>query len=183
LQSSSRDIERFTNLEQVQRSRLDLSSRAGSGFNEDVDVSTTRGAILAIPTGLAYLLLAPFPWEMTNFRQLLTLPDMIIWWLCIPFILAGFAYAFKNKLKETLGIIIFVSMLSIAYAIFQGNVGTAYRQRTQIQVFLFMFAAVGITLRLEKRENRELVRKELRKQAERTREERERGLGAEILER
>jgi hypothetical protein len=184
LQSSSRDIERFTNLEQVQRSRLDLSSRAGSGFNEEIDVSTTRGAIQAIPSGLAYLLLAPFPWEMTNIRQALTLPDMILWWLCVPFILSGFMYAFRNKLRETLGIIIFVSMLSIAYAIFQGNVGTAYRQRTQIQVFLFMFAAVGITLRLEKRENRQMLRRSRRIEAAKIREQneqRERGLGSEAF--
>ncbi len=45
-------------------------------------------------------------------------------------------------------------MLTLAYSVFQGNVGMAYRQRTQIQVFLFMFVAVGITIIIEKRENK-----------------------------
>jgi hypothetical protein len=48
-------------------------------------------------------------------------------------------------------------MLTLAYSIFQGNVGTAYRQRTQIQVFFFMFIAVGWVLWKEKREDRKLL--------------------------
>jgi hypothetical protein len=46
-------------------------------------------------------------------------------------------------------------MLSIAYSVFQGNVGTAYRQRAQLLVFYFIFVAVGFVLVIEKRENRE----------------------------
>jgi hypothetical protein len=37
-------------------------------------------------------------------------------------------------------------------------VGTAYRQRTQIQVFFFMFIAVGWTVYQENRENQRLIR-------------------------
>jgi len=36
-------------------------------------------------------------------------------------------------------------------------VGTAYRQRTQIQVFLFMFIAVGWTLFQERREDKKIL--------------------------
>jgi len=35
-----------------------------------------------------------------------------------------------------------------------GNVGTAYRQRTQIQVFLFIFLGVGVTIYKERKEDR-----------------------------
>ena len=45
-------------------------------------------------------------------------------------------------------------MLSLAYSIFQGNVGNAYRQRSQLLVFYFIFVAVGYVLMLEKREER-----------------------------
>jgi hypothetical protein len=48
-------------------------------------------------------------------------------------------------------------MLTLGYAVLQGNVGTAYRQRSQIQVFLFIFIAVGITVLLEKRENMKIL--------------------------
>lgn len=174
LDSTSQDIEKFTDLEQVQRSRLDLAKRAESGFNEDVDVSTTAGAIQAVPVGFMYLMFAPFPWQMTNVRQFLALPDMIIWWMCIPFIVTGILYSIRHKFRETLGILIFTLMLTLAYSIFQGNVGTAYRQRTQIQVFLFMFAAVGITLRVEKRENAEYLKKLRQRELEKNFRERER---------
>jgi hypothetical protein len=48
-------------------------------------------------------------------------------------------------------------MLSLAYSIFQGNVGTAYRQRAQLLVFYFIFTAVGYVLIFEKREAKRLI--------------------------
>ncbi|HEX8722377.1 MAG TPA: hypothetical protein VF736_17310, partial [Pyrinomonadaceae bacterium] len=44
------------------------------------------------------------------------------------------------------------TMLTLAYSIFQGNVGTAYRQRSQLLVFYFIFVAVGGVLLKERRE-------------------------------
>ena len=55
-------------------------------------------------------------------------------------------------------VLIFTLMLTVGYAIFQGNVGTAYRQRTQIQVFHFMFIGAGFVLFMEKRENERLLK-------------------------
>jgi hypothetical protein len=45
-------------------------------------------------------------------------------------------------------------MLTLAYSVFQGNVGTAYRQRAQLLVFYFIFVAVGSVLVKEKRDER-----------------------------
>ncbi|HQU85739.1 MAG TPA: hypothetical protein PKY59_21565 [Pyrinomonadaceae bacterium] len=155
-------IERYANLEMVQRSRQDLASSAESGFAEDVDVSTTEGAITTIPIGFLYLMLAPFPWQVTNVRQAITLPEILVWWAIIPLIISGSWYAVRHRLREAIPIIIFTVMLTLVYSVFQGNVGTAYRQRTQIQVFLFMFAGVGWALLQEKKENKQLVRQAAR---------------------
>jgi hypothetical protein len=51
-------------------------------------------------------------------------------------------------------ILIFTTLLSLAYAVFQGNVGTAYRQRSQLLVFYFIFVAVGYVVVVEKLEER-----------------------------
>ena len=51
-------------------------------------------------------------------------------------------------------ILIFTTMLTLAYSIYQGNVGTAYRQRAQLLVFYFIFVAVGYVLLREKREEK-----------------------------
>jgi Dolichyl-phosphate-mannose-protein mannosyltransferase len=152
-----KNVENYGNLNQLSNSRTDLSVSGDSGFGRDIDVSTAEGAIGALPIGLTYLMLSPFPWEITSVRAALTLPDMIIWWCSLPLMFIGIYYATKSKLRENIAIIVFVLTLTLLYSIFQGNVGTAYRQRTQIQVFLFMFIAVGFEVVREKRENKRLT--------------------------
>jgi 4-amino-4-deoxy-L-arabinose transferase-like glycosyltransferase len=160
--NASTDLETYGDLQMVQRSREDLANSASSGFASDIDVSTTQGAISAVPVGLAYLMLAPFPWEAASLRQSITLPEVLVWWGLIPFLIAGVWWTLRNRLRPAIPILIFTLMLTLAYSIFQGNVGTAYRQRTQIQVFLFIFIAVGIQLFRERREDREIRNQERR---------------------
>ena len=104
-------------------------------------------------------MLAPFPWQMASFRQLITLPEVLAWWAMIPLMISGIWYAVKYKLRSAFPILIFSLLLTLAYSIFQGNVGTAYRQRTQIQVFLFIFIGVGWTIYKERREDKKLARR------------------------
>lgn len=144
----------FSDLSVVQRSRLDLATSANTGFGEDIDVSTASGALQAVPTGILYLLFAPFPWQLQSLRQSITLPEMLVWWVSFPFLVTGFWFTFRHRLRQSFVIFIFTTMLTLAYSIFQGNVGTAYRQRAQILVFYFIFVAVGIVLLMEKWEER-----------------------------
>jgi dolichyl-phosphate-mannose-protein mannosyltransferase len=147
-------FETYGNLEQLNRSRQNLSSSANSGFGQDVDVSTTSGALTTIPTGLVYLLFAPFPWQLGSLRQSLTLPEMLAWWAAFPLLILGIWFSLKYRLRQMSPILIFSSMLTLAYSVFQGNVGTAYRQRAQLLVFYFIFVAVGSVLVKEKRDER-----------------------------
>jgi hypothetical protein len=152
--SASLQFERYGNLQTLQRSRLDLARSAESGFGRDVDVSSTSGAISTIPMGVLYLLFAPFPWQITSLRQSITLPEMLIWWASFPLLVLGVWFAIKYRLRMISPILIFTVMLTLAYSVFQGNVGTAYRQRAQLLVFYFIFVAVGFVLMKEKREER-----------------------------
>jgi hypothetical protein len=157
LQRIDYEYNEYGSLERVNNARKDLASRGESGFGQDMDVSTVEGATVALPVGFLYLMLAPFPWQVTNVRQLITLPDVFIWWALLPFMVKGLWFTIKTRLRTTIAIIIFTILLTLIYSLFQGNVGTAYRQRTQIQLFLFIFVAVGITLYQEKQENRKLI--------------------------
>ena len=148
----------YGNLERVQVSRQDLATSAQSGFGRDVDVSTTSGALSAIPVGLVYLLFAPFPWQLGSLRQSLTIPEMVIWWTSFPLLVMGVWFSLKHRLRQMSSIFIFTSMLTLAYSVFQGNVGTAYRQRAQLLVFYFIFVAVGVVLLKEKREEKRRAR-------------------------
>lgn len=152
LRTASQQLETFGNLEAVQRSRRDMANRAESGFASELDVSTTSGAIGAVPVGMTYLLLAPFPWQVTNLRQSITLPEMLMWWAAIPLLVVGLWFTLKHRLRQASPILLFTFMLTLAYSIFQGNVGTAYRQRAQLLIFYFIFVAVGFVLLKERRE-------------------------------
>ena len=154
LRSAEQQFDKYANLDAVQRSRSDLARNADSGFGKDVDVRSTEGALTIIPVGLVYLLFAPFPWQLASLRQSIALPEMIVWWLSFPLLILGYWYAIKHRLREISPILLFTSMLTLAYSLFQGNVGTAYRQRSQLLVFYFIFVAVGAVLLVERREDR-----------------------------
>jgi 4-amino-4-deoxy-L-arabinose transferase-like glycosyltransferase len=153
MNSATEQFETYGNLEAVQRSRADQAESAKSGFKEDVDVSTTSGALTVIPLGFLYLLFAPFPWQLASLRQSITLPEMVVWWASFPLLCAGLWFTLKHRMRQALPILIFTMMLTLAYSVFQGNVGTAYRQRSQLLVFYFIFVSVGYELLRERRED------------------------------
>ncbi|HEY8185422.1 MAG TPA: hypothetical protein VIF64_05110 [Pyrinomonadaceae bacterium] len=162
--SATTQFELYGDLTVLQRSRNSLAREAESGFGRDVDVSTTSGAISTIPLGVVYLLFAPFPWQITSLRQSITLPEMLIWWASFPLLVLGLWFTIKYRLRIISPILIFTVMLTLAYSVFQGNVGTAYRQRAQLLVFYFIFVAVGFVLVKEKREEKK--RRELAERQE-----------------
>jgi len=153
LRYAETQFDRYANLQTIQVVRVDLAG-AGSGYGKDVDVGTAEGALSVIPMGMVYLLFAPFPWQLVSLRQSITLPEMVIWWLSFPLMILGIWYSVRFRLRQISPILIFTTMLSIAYSVFQGNVGTAYRQRAQLLVFYFIFVAVGFVFLQEKREQR-----------------------------
>ncbi|HEX7955449.1 MAG TPA: glycosyltransferase family 39 protein [Pyrinomonadaceae bacterium] len=165
LRTAGAQLDVFGDLDAVQRSRADLVRSANTGFGEDVDVSTASGAIGAVPLGMAYLLFAPFPWQLASLRQSITLPEMTLWWAAFPLLVVGIWFTLSYRLRQALPILLFTAMLTLAYSIFQGNVGTAYRQRSQILVFYFIFVAVGAVLLKERQEDRKRIAEESKRQA------------------
>jgi hypothetical protein len=151
---ASMQIDTYGSFRMLQVMRSDAAQSAASGFGQDIDVSTPEGALSAIPVGLAYLLLAPFPWQFGSVRQMITLPEMMIWWSCFPMLILGLWFTIRHRLREVAPIVVFTTLLTISYSIVQGNVGTAYRQRAQLLIFYFLFVAVGFALFKEKREEK-----------------------------
>jgi hypothetical protein len=165
LSTASSQLDAYADLDAIQRSRSDLARSAKSGFGQDVDVSTASGALSVVPIGVVYLLFAPFPWQLGSLRQSITLPEMVAWWSAFPLLVMGVYFTVKYRLRQALPILLFTTMLTLAYSVFQGNVGTAYRQRSQILVFYFIFVAVGAVLLKEKREDKQQEQWRLREAA------------------
>ena len=134
----------YLTLERVQITRQDQAMWSQSGFGQQYDVSTPGGALAALPTGLVYLLFAPFPWAASGLRQVLTIPETLVWYSLFPAFVRGLRFALRAQFAAVLPILVFASSLTLAYALMQGNVGTAYRQRTQVTMFYFVFMGVGL---------------------------------------
>lgn len=151
---ATQQFDTYGSLRQLQTMRLDAAQSAVSGFGQDADVGSAEGALSTLPLGLSYLILAPFPWQLASLRQVITLPEMVIWWTSLPMLVLGLWFTVKYRLREVAPIIIFTTLLTLTYSILQGNVGTAYRQRAQLLVFYFVFVAIGFVLSKEKREEK-----------------------------
>jgi len=141
----------YLTLERLQVTREDQAMWGRSGFGQDHDVSTPTGALATLPIGLMYLLFAPFPWAVSGLRQALVMPETLVWYALMPAFVRGLAFGLRRQFRAILPIAVFAVSLTLAYALMQGNIGTAYRQRTQVTMFFFVFMAVGI---VEKRRQR-----------------------------
>jgi hypothetical protein len=138
---------RFVDFEEMDRSRRWSSTAAGSGFAQDVDISTPGKALLFLPVGLTYFLLAPFPWAVGSVRQAITVPEMLFFYTLIPSLFRGVGVLLRRHTSTGLMIVLMTAGLTFGYAVGQGNVGTIYRHRAQILPCLLIFAAVGVEAR------------------------------------
>src|SRR5262249_52685172 len=82
----------FLDLERVSEFRKAMAETANSGFAADVDISTPGGALAFLPIGIAYLLLAPFPWQYGSLRSLFAAPETIAWWFMFPAMIRGLRF-------------------------------------------------------------------------------------------
>jgi hypothetical protein len=135
---------RMPDLEEMNRSRRWSASAAESGFAADADISTPDKALEFLPVGLAYFMLAPFPWSATNLRQGLALPEMLYFYFLVPYLVRGVLHLLRHHLSSSLMIILIAIGITLGYAIGQGNVGTIYRHRAQVLPLFLIFAAVGV---------------------------------------
>jgi 4-amino-4-deoxy-L-arabinose transferase-like glycosyltransferase len=131
----------YMNLERLQITRGDQAMWGSSGFGQEYDVSTPAGALATLPIGLTYLLFAPFPWAISGLRQALVVPETLVWYALMPAFVRGLRLGLKRQFRAILPIVVFATSLTFAYALVQGNVGTAYRQRTQVTMFFLIFMA------------------------------------------
>lgn len=143
-----------SDLKRMQEARVWSAGASNSGFGADVDITDPTAALGFLPLGILYVLFAPFPWMINNTRQLITLPELIVWWAFIPLLLRGYWFSIKHRLRETFGICVFTIGLTLAYALFQSNVGTAYRHRAQLFGFFFIFISIGLDQRRAARAKR-----------------------------
>ena len=128
-----------------QGSSVDYGTNSGVEF--DYDPNTASGMFMIIVTGATYLLFSPFPWALSG-KQLLTLPDVAIWWyLVFVYIVPGIRSAWREQPALAVTLTTYLVPLILLYSLVFGNIGLAYRQRAQLMPFFLIFAAAGYDAR------------------------------------
>jgi multidrug transporter EmrE-like cation transporter len=92
-----------------------------------------------LPTGIAYALFAPFPWSTGRTLDLLTVPEMIAWYVLLAFALATL-WRERRRWRELVGVSLFCAGLLAVLALAEGNYGTLFRHRAMAIPFVVMIA-------------------------------------------
>lgn len=135
------------NLKQANLVRKDLANSANSGFGSDIDISTPGGALTNLPSAGVTFLIGPFPWQFTDGRQLIALPDVLAWWLLLPSLWRGIRAAFARVGRAVLILILPALTTTALLSLVVGNFGTVVRERSQVVIMLVPLLAVGLAER------------------------------------
>jgi hypothetical protein len=138
-------------LVQVDQYRRDLARYGQSGYLPEADTSTPQGAAEFAPVGLLYFLAAPFPWQTGSLRQTLVIPETVFWVLLYPLVGVGLARSFRIDRPGTVMLMAATGGMCVVYALLSGNIGIAYRMRTQVWLLWAPFAAWGWEVWRERR--------------------------------
>jgi len=123
----------------------------GSEFLGDAKVNSPIQALKFLPLGLLYFFFGPFPWQVHGLNQIMTIPEVLIWYCLMPFIIYGIVYTLKNKFAKSYVITTLTVALTLIYTFGMTNMGSLYRYRAQVLVFYLIFAALGISKRRDRR--------------------------------
>jgi hypothetical protein len=138
-------------LTEIDKSRHFLAVSARSGYVPEADVSTPTEAAEFLPVGLFYFLAAPLPWQTGGLRQNLIIPETAFWLLLYPFVAFGFARGLRINRSGTLVVGAISVGMCVIYALLSGNIGTAYRMRSQVWLLWAPFAAWGLEVWQDRR--------------------------------
>lgn len=116
----------------------------GSAFLRGWDFTSLPKFIIFAPLAFMIAWLAPFPWQMGSARQIISMPEMLLFYLLIPCMLYGARFIVKNKFKEGSLIIFYIMIISSILALVEGNVGTLFRHKSMILPLCFVLIAIGM---------------------------------------
>lgn len=116
-------------------------------FLKNADISSAGKALGFVPLGLLYAIFAPFPWQLGSILQILAAPETVIFYLLIPFTLKGIIFSYKRRINQSLLLLSIISATLIFLALVESNSGTLFRHRFVAFNLLFIFTAVGLSLK------------------------------------
>jgi 4-amino-4-deoxy-L-arabinose transferase-like glycosyltransferase len=114
---------------------------AGTDTSADASVGADLGHL---PRGLSVMLVEPAPWASVGGAELRLAQLELVFWL--PLLAAagwGLPEAYRRR-RELACIVLTAGAMLVAYALGEGNLGTAYRHRSELIPALAVLAALGV---------------------------------------
>lgn len=94
--------------------------------------------------GLNYAILSPFPWSIHSKMSFFAYFQIVAYYILIPFIFLGILVALRYRWQDVLPMVIFMFITGSIFALYEGNVGTVFRHRDALTIFLIVFGAIGV---------------------------------------
>jgi hypothetical protein len=111
------------------------------GYVSDLRLSNV---VLYMVKGWIYFVFSPFPWNITSTLQLVTMPQVILWYVLAFFAVWGLFGITKARAMYSLVVLTYIFVITFSMGMISGNMGTALRHRDVILPLFFIFSAAGI---------------------------------------
>jgi len=130
-------------LMKINVTRQELATIAYSGYLPEAETSTPTEALTFFPIGLLYFLTVPLPWQWGRLRQNLVIAETTFWVLLYPIMILGIRRSLQTNRAGTVFLGAATGGMCIIYALLSGNVGIAYRMRSQVWLLWAPWVAWG----------------------------------------
>ncbi len=98
----------------------------------------------AASKGWAHFFLEPFPWNLRSALSIIVFPQMVIWYIILPFSVIGFFLKLKSHKRITVALSAFFLLVGTILAMTGGNIGTDFRIRDMLSPLVILFSAIGL---------------------------------------
>jgi len=124
--------------------RREFTVGAHSTTIRDPGLDTLGGTLAFLPQGFRDFLLRPYPWEGAGSLAALTRPETIAYYLLLVLALYGIFVSLRTRPEPAIPLITFLLGMGLGYGLILANLGTIYRERAQLILVMFCFAAVAV---------------------------------------
>lgn len=113
-------------------------------YLQNFKISSIGSLLILIPLGIFAVWFSPFPWQIGSISQIFVLPEMLLWYIFIPFLCRGIHISLKDKKASSYIVLITLLVFSIFLGVYEGNLGTLYRHKAVIIMLAYIFISAGL---------------------------------------
>lgn len=104
-----------------------------------------RDFIMMLGKGWFHIMFEPLPGRIKQSKSMLfSFPQILLWYSLIPFAILGMAISIRYRLRESIFLIMYFLIITSAFALSGGNVGTVFRLRDVNTPVVLIFSAIGL---------------------------------------